>query len=287
MKRHAFLTSRVSLLLRHLRVAVCCGGCALALAGCVSTSVRTAGTYTALQVQAAAESTLTSYEALRTVAADSVYNQGYLRVVISPQPDGVDFTAVADADMTALLDLRLRASRQIKTAAEQLRLVCGAHAAGATAQAYAAVVESLRGFSTDTTATTEFKRLAAALPNDMTAVWQTRRLVLACDALAAAASEMAALWTNERGTWEAYVDDAYITDYASGLLSLRLSSFDEKELAKQINEPYGIAIKAGLFKMKKYYEAVRAAEKVKVKLRATSEVLEQVAVPEAKIAAKE
>ena len=287
MRRHPVRASRVVRVVRRLRFTVCVCGGALALAGCAATSVRTAGAHTALQVQAAADSALASYEALRAVAADSAYNQGYLRVVVAPQPDAVDFTAVADAGMASLLEVRQRACRQLKTAAEQFRLVCGAHARAEAVQAYAASVEALRGFSGDTTPNTEFKRLAAALPGDLTAVWQTRRVAQARGALAAAAAELAMLWAKERGTWEAYVDDAYITGYAAGLLSLRLGSFDEKELAKQVSEPYGIAVKAGLFKMKKYYDAVRAAEKVKAALRTTSEVFEQVAGPAAKAGGKE
>ena len=45
--------------------------------------------------------------------------------------------------MAALLEVRQRACRQLKTAAEQLRLVCGAHAKAEAVQAYAAAVEAL------------------------------------------------------------------------------------------------------------------------------------------------
>lgn len=274
----SFLGSLVWVTRQHGRrtglVLVCAA--ALSLSGCVGPSVRTAAADTAREVHLAATAALTSYEALRTVAADSAYNQGYLRVVMSPQPDAVDFTAVADADMSALIDIRTRTCRQIVAAADGLRLACGTRAKAEAVQSYAAAVEAIKGFSADTTANTEFKKLATALPNTLGALWQTRRLVALHDALGAAAAELAALWGKERSTWEAYVEDAYITAYATGLLSLRLTSFDEKGLAK-VDAPYPTPVKAGLFKLQKYREAVLAAEKIKTTLRQTSEAFEPIA----------
>ena len=261
---------------RRVGLALVCVA-ALALSGCAATSVRTAAVDTAQTVHLAATSALASYEALRTVAGDSAYNQGYLRVVMSPQPEAVDFTVVADAEMGCLIDIRARACRRIAAAADGLRLACGTRAKAEAVQSYAAAVEAIRGISTDPTATTEFKKLAAALPNNLGALWQTRRLAALHDALDAVATEMAVLWGKELPTWEAYVEDAYITTYAAGLLSLRLASFDEKGLVKAVEAPYDTPVKAGLFKLQKYREAVLASEKMKIKLRQTSEAFESVA----------
>jgi hypothetical protein len=53
-------------------------------------------------------------------------------------------------------------------------------------------------------------------------------------------SDFGALWEKELPTWDAYIESIYLRHYASGLLSLRLANFDEKELAKRVDEPYGI-----------------------------------------------
>ena len=123
------------------------GAFVLMLSGCAATSVHIAASDTAQEVHLAATSALTSYEALRTVAVDSAYNQGYLRVVMSSQPDAVDFTAVADADMGALIDMRTRTCRLIVAAADGLRLACGTRGKTDAVQAYAAAVEALKGLS--------------------------------------------------------------------------------------------------------------------------------------------
>ncbi len=249
--------------------------CALLVSGCTTASVRTAGVRTAQEAQAVADSALAAYEALRSVSADNAYNQGYLRIVVSPEPDAVDFTAVSDAGMGDLLDARSRACRQIRTAAVHLRLLCAERAKAEALQSYAAAVESLRGLSADETATTEFKKLVSALPADLSAVWQSRRIARLNDALGRAAAELGALWVRELPIWEDYVDAAYIAHYASGLLSLRLANFEEKELARKVEAPYGIPVKAGLYKLQKYREAVQAADTIKEKLRQTSEAFEQ------------
>ncbi|NLL84318.1 MAG: hypothetical protein GX230_08785 [Lentisphaerae bacterium] len=252
-------------------------GCTILLfttTGCISAASRTCCAHTAQQALLAADAALSSYDALRTVASDSLYNQGYMRVVVSPEPDAVDFTNVADADMSTLLDLRSSTCRQVKLAAEQLQLACGAQSKTEAVQSYAAIVEALRGFAKDPAANAEFKKMAAALPEGVTATWQSRRMEQTRSALAAATIELATLWKKERATWEEYIDDAYISGYASGILSLRLDSFDEKELAKIVKDPYDLPVKAGLYKMTKYFDALQSAGKVKAKLRTTTEVFD-------------
>jgi hypothetical protein len=269
--------------MRASRVARRVPGCAiwllaasLAASGCATGSARSAAGRTAQEVQAAADAALASYEALRAVSADSASNQGYLRVVVSPEPDAVDFTRVPDASMNDLIARRVRACRMVKEAAAQLRLACEGSARAEAVQSYAAAVEALQGYSDDTTATAEFKKLAAALPNDLTLLWQARRIARLHAAIGRAAAELGALWQRETPTWEDYVDAAYITHYASGLLSLRLSNFDENELARKVSDPYRLPVKAGLFKLQKYQEAVRSADAIKARLRQTSEAFERI-----------
>ncbi|MEI8354008.1 MAG: hypothetical protein WCG22_05830 [Lentisphaerota bacterium] len=253
----------------------------LAVSGCATGSVRTAASRTAQEVQAATDSALVSYEALRTVSADSAYKQGYLRVVVSTEPDAVDFTRVPDASMNDLLDTRIRTCRMVKEAAAQLRLACEGAARAEALQSYAAAVEALQGISNDTTSSVEFRKLAADLPNDLTLLWQARRIARLRAALERAAAELGTLWKREIPTWEDYVDTAYITHYASGLLSLRLANFDENELAKKVSDPYRIPVKAGLFKLQKYNEAVQSAAMIMQKLRLTSEAFERISDPQA------
>jgi len=248
---------------------------ALAVSGCATGAARMADARAAQDAQGALDAALSSYETLRTVAADHAYQQGYLRVVMSPEPDAVDFTAVADAAMDDLLDARSRACRQVREAAVQLRLLCEDRAAAA--QSYAAAVEAMRGYSADQAATAEFRKLAAALPGDLTAARQARRIERLRVALDRAAAELAALWEQERPTWESYVETVYINQYAAGLLSLRLANFDEKELARQVNDPYRLPVKAGLFKLQRVREAAQSAAKIRTKLRQTSEAFERVA----------
>ncbi len=255
--------------------AVCMLAAALAVSGCATGSTRTAASRTAQEVQTAADSAVASYEALRAVSVDSAYNQGYLRVVVSPEPDAVDFTRVPDASMNDLLDTRIRTCRMVKEAAAQLRLACEGAARAEAVQSYAAAVEALQGFSEDPTSTAEFRKLASALPNDLTRLWQARRIARLHAALGRAAAELGVLWKREIPTWKDYVDAAYITHYASGLLSLRLSNFDENELARKVPDPYRIPVKAGLFKLQKFHEAVRSADAIKLKLRQTSEAFER------------
>jgi|GEM_PF-1331593 len=252
----------------------------LAVSGCATGSVRSAAGRTAQDVQVAAESALTTYEALRTVSPASAYNQGYLRVVVSAEPDAVDFTQVPDAGMTDILDRRVKTYRQVKAAAAHLRLVCEGADKTRAVQSYAAAVEALQVLSDNDITTTEFRKLAATLPAELTAWWQTRRIARLHAALACAAAELGALWEQERPTWEGYVDTAYITQYAAGLLSLRVSDFDEKELGREVDAPYRIPVKAGLFKLQKYHEAIQAADRITVKLRQASEAFDRVAVPQ-------
>ncbi len=264
--------------LRRGRMPLCAAwvlACALMVSGCTTASVRTAGVRTAQEAQVAADSALAAYEALRSVSADNAYNQGYLRVVVSPEPDAVDFTAVSDAGMGDLLDARSRACRQIRTAAVHLRLLCAERAKAEALQSYAAAVESLRGLSDDATVTTEFKKLVSALPADLSAVWQSRRIARLNDTVSRATAELGTLWVRELSIWEGYVHATYIDHYASGLLSLRLANFDEKDLARKVDAPYGIPVKAGLYKLQKYREAVQAADTIKAKLRQASEAFEQ------------
>jgi len=253
----------------------------LAVSGCATGSVRTAASRTAQEVQTAADSALVSYEALRAVSADSAYNQSYLRVVVSPEPDAVDFTRVPDASMNDLLDTRIRTCRMVKEAAAQFRLACEGAVRAEAVQSYAAAVEALQGFSEDPTSTVEFRKLATDLPNDLTLLWQARRIARLHAALERAAAELGALWQQEIPTWEDYVNAAYITHYASGLLSLRLANFDENELAKKVSDPYRIPVKAGLFKLQKFHEAVQAADTIRLKLRQTSGTFERISAPQA------
>ncbi|MBM4163238.1 MAG: hypothetical protein FJ222_02165 [Lentisphaerae bacterium] len=256
---------------------------ALVVSGCATGATRVAAGRTALEVQAAADSAITAYEALRAVAADSAYNQGYLRVVVSPQPDSVDFTRVPDASMNDLLDTRVRTCRLVKESAAQLRLACEASARAEAVQSFAAAVEALQGISADTTSSVEFKKLAAALPNDLTLLWQARRIARLHTALGRAAAELGTLWKRERPTWEDYVKGAYITQYASGLLALRLSNFDENELSRKVADPYHPGVKAGLFKLQKFHEAVRSADTIRLKLRQASEAFERISLPQAPV----
>jgi hypothetical protein len=260
--------------------AICLLAASLAVSGCATGSVRTAASRTAQEVQAATDSALVSYEALRTVSADSAYKQGYLRVVVSTEPDAVDFTRVPDASMNDLLDTRIRTCRMVKEAAAQLRLACEGAARAEAVQSYAAAVEALQGISNDTTSSVEFKKLASGLPNDLTLLWQARRIARLRAALERAAAELGALWQQEIPTWEDYVEAAYITHYASGLLSLRLANFDENELAKKVSDPYRIPVKAGLFKLQKFNEAVQAADTIRLKLRQTSEAFGRIFAPQ-------
>ncbi|MEI8192099.1 MAG: hypothetical protein WCI75_20510, partial [candidate division NC10 bacterium] len=124
-------------------------------------------------------------------------------------------------------------------------------------------------------------KLAAALPNDLTLLWQARRIARLHAALGRAAAELGALWQREIPTWEDYVNAAYITHYASGLLSLRLANFDENELARKVSDPYRIPVKAGLFKLQKFHEAVQSVATITQKLRQTSEAFERISVPQA------
>jgi len=84
-----------------------------------------------------------------------------------------------------------------------------------------------------------------------------------------------ALWEKDVPAWNAYIDDVYIHHYAAGLLSLRLSNFDEKELVKKVDDPYGAPVKAGLFKLQKYREASQKAAHLKEKLQRVSKAFEQ------------
>ena len=244
--------------------------CLFLVSGCATEFTRTAGGKAGLCGQEAADSAIGFYESLRTVADDNTYYQGYLRIVVSPEPDKVDFTRVSDADLSREIEPRIKTYRAVRTAYSLFQQLCADESGKSAGQSYAALTETLRALSADETTLSETKKLATALPGDFAARCQVRRIAQAQVVLEKLSSELATLWDKEIPIWDDYIDGVYIRHYASGLLSLRLANFDEKELAKAVSDPYGISVKAGLFKLQKYREATLKAAKLKAELRQVS-----------------
>lgn len=250
----------------------------LLLAGCATSFSRSEGNRVALGGQEAADGALAFYEDIRAVASDNAYYQGYLRIVASPEPDKVDFTRVSDATVAGEVDQRIKTCREVRAAYSLFQQLSADDAGKQTEQSYAALAETLKALSGDDTSFAETKQMAAALPNDrVVSRWQSRRIRQMQSVLAKLSGELAALWNKETPVWENYIDDVYLRHYASGLLSLRQANFDEKELAKAVAEPYGIPVKAGLFKLQKYREAQQKADHLKRELQQVSKAFDRLA----------
>ena len=251
---------------------------ALLVSGCATSLTRATGAKAGLCGLQVADAALGAYEDLRATAGDNAYYQGYLRMVVSPQPDAVDFTQVSDANLSVQIEQRIRTYRQVRTAYALLQQLCADGTARDASQSYAALFETLRGLSADTAASAETKKLVSELPSDLSALLRARQIARAQTALGQTAKDLAALWDKELPIWNDYIDSVYVRHYASGLLSLRLSNFDEKELNKAVDGPYGVPVKAGLFKLQKYREAVQKADSLKAELRLVSNALQQLTV---------
>ena len=250
----------------------------LLVSGCTTSFTRTTGTQAGLCGLQVADAALGAYEDLRAVAGDNAYYQGYLRIVVSPQPDAVDFTQVSDAALSVQIEQRIRTYRQVRAAYALLQQLCSGGTARDASQAYAALFETLRGLSADDAASAETKKMVSELPADLSSLLQARQIARAQSALGQTAKDLSALWDKELPTWNDYIDSVYVRHYAAGLLSLRLSNFDERELNKVAEGPYGAPIKAGLFKLQKYREAVQKADSLKAELLLVSNALQQLAV---------
>ena len=250
---------------------------ALAFSGCATAFTRTTGAKAGLSGQAVADSALSVYDDLLSVAADNAYYQGYLRIVVSPEPDKVDFTRVSDADMSGLVEQRVRVYRRFRNAYAQFQLLCSDESGQRESQSYASLFETLKGLSNDESVSPETKQTVAGLPGDLAALWQARRIARMQSALGKLAADLGALWDKEIPVWDAYIDAVYIDHYAAGLLSLRLSNFSENDLAKAVDDPYGLPVKAGLFKLQKYREASQRAARLKGELRLVSKAFQQLA----------
>ena len=250
----------------------------LLLAGCATSFSRSEGDRIALCGQEAADGALAFYEDARTAAADNAYYQGYLRIVVSPEPDKVDFTRVSDAAVANEIDQRIKTYRAVRSAYALFQQLCVDDAGKQTAPSYAALAETLKALSGEDTSFTETKKMAAALPNDwVVSRRQARRIDQAQRVLAKLSLELSTLWEKEAPVWEAYIDTVYLRHYAAGLLSLRQANFDEKELAKTVAEPYGITVKAGLFKLQKYREAQQKADRLKREIQQVSKTFDRLA----------
>jgi len=248
----------------------------LVLSGCTTPAFTQAtGAKAGLCGQEVAEAALSAYDDLGAVADDYAYYQGYLRIVVSPEPDKVDFTKVSDADMSALLAERARVCRQLKNAYALFYQLCSNRTDPQTNPSYAALSETLKALSKDESSSPETKKLAGELSNDVVSQWQAMRIVRTQAVIERLTHDFRALWEKDVPAWNAYIDDVYIHHYAAGLLSLRLSNFDEKELVKKVDDPYGAPVKAGLFKLQKYREASQKAAHLKEKLQRVSKAFEQ------------
>ena len=248
--------------------------CLFLVSGCATEFTRTAGDKAGLCGQEAADSAIGFYENLRTVADDNTYYQGYLRIVVSPEPDKVDFTRVSDADLSREIEPRIKTYRAVRTAYSLFRQLCVDESGKSAGQSYAALAETLRDLSADGSSMPETRKLATDLPDDFAAWCQAKRIAQTQAVLEKLSSELATLWDKEIPLWDDYIDGVYVRHYASGLLSLRLANFDEKELAKAVADPYGISVKAGLFKLQKYREAALKAAKLKAALRQVSKTFQ-------------
>ncbi len=247
----------------------------LTVSGCATAFIRTAGAKAGLCGQEVADAALSAYSDLRAVAGDNTYFQGYLRVVVSPEPDGVDFTRVSDAGMPGLLEQRVRAYRQFRNAYALFQQLCSDDSSQNASQSYASLFETLKALSKEESVSAESKKTVAGLPGDFATLWQAKRIARVQSALGKLASELGALWDKEIPVWDAYIDAVYIDHYASGLLSLRLANFDEKELVKAVSDPYSVPVKAGLYKLQKYREACQKAARLKDELRLVSKAFQQ------------
>ena len=249
----------------------------LLLSGCATALTRTTGAKAGLCGQEAADAALSAYDSLQSVASDNAYYQGYLRIVVSPEPDKVDFTRVSDADMSSLIEQRVRVYRQFRDAYALFQQLCADESDPNAAQDFASLFETLKGLSGDETVSVETKKAVAELPDGFTALWQASRIARIQTALGKLAAELGVLWDKDIPVWDSYIDAVYIQHYASGLLSLRLSNFDEKDLSKAVDAPYGTPVKAGLYKLQKYREACQKAARLKEQLRLVSKAFRQLA----------
>jgi hypothetical protein len=231
--------------------------------------VRSSGTQTALGGQAVADAALAAYADLQTVAADNAYYQGYLRIV--------DLADASDADVSGRIAARVQAYRQFRRVNVLFAQLCADGAGDGASEAYAALVETLKGFSQDDALSADTRKMAAQLPGDAASLWQAHLIARVQPVLNKLQTEFGALWQKEVPIWDAYIDGVYLNHYASGLQSLRLAHFDDKELAKRVDEPYGTAVKAGLFKLQKYREASQKAAALKQELRRVSQAFEELA----------
>ena len=249
----------------------------LTLSGCATAFTRTTGAKAGLCGQEVADAALSAYDDLQAIADDNAYYQGYLRIVVSPEPDKVDFTRVSDADMSGLIEQRVRAYRQFRNAYALFQQLCSDESGQSASQSYASLFETLKSLTSDESSSPETKKTVAGLPGDLAALWQARRIARMQSVLGRLAADLGALWDKEIPVWDNYIDAVYIQHYASGLLSLRLSNFDEKDLAKAVDAPYGTPVKAGLYKLQKYREASLKAARLKEELRRVSKAFQQLA----------
>ena len=249
----------------------------LTVSGCATAFTRTTGAKASLCGQEVAEAALSAYSDLQTVAGDNIYFQGYLRVIVSPEPDKVDFARVPDADLSGLIEQRVGIYRQFRCAYALFQQLCSDDSGQNASQSYASLFETLKALSKEESVSAEAKKTVAGLPGDFATLWQTRRIARVQNAIGILASELGALWDKELPAWNAYIDAVYIDHYASGLLSLRLANFDEKDLAKAVNDPYSVPVKAGLYKLQKYREACQKAARLKEELRLVSTAFQQLA----------
>lgn len=248
---------------------------ALCASGCATTAGRVTGLQTAQAGLCATESAVKACEALGELRSDNAYYQGYLRIVVSPTPDRVDFTAVPDADFSQQLDARLNALRRLHTAYVLFSQLCEGKTAKDASRTYAAMAETLKGLSHDEAASLETRAAVAQMPGEWTALWQARRIARAERILGRMAAETAALWEHDRAAWSDAIDAVYLRHYAAGLLSLSLENFDERELAKAVDAPYRPPVKAGLYKLGLYRDALQKAQRLKSKLGEASDAFRQ------------
>lgn len=243
-------------------------------AGCATTN-RTTGLQAARAGMDATESAIKACEALGDLKPDNAYYQGYLRIVVSPTPDRVDFTAVSEADFSQQIENRIASLRHLHAAYDLFGQLCEGKTAKDASQSYAALVETLKGLSHDAAASAATKAAASQLPGDLAALWQAKRIARAERILGRLSADMAALWERDRIAWDDAIDAVYIRHYASGILSLGLENFDEKELGKAVGAPYHPPVKAGLYKLGLYREAQQKAARLKAKLSEVSDAFRQ------------
>lgn len=214
-------------------------------------------------------------EALGDLQSDNAYNQGYLRIVVSPMPDRVDFTAVPEADFSPQLEKRVAAFQRLHAAYDLFAQLCEGKTAKDASQSYAAMTETLKGLSRDEAASSATKAAVSQLPGDLAGLWQAKRIARAEHTLGRISADMAALWERDRAAWDDAIDAVYLRHYASGILSLGIENFDEKELGKAVNAPYRTPVKAGLYKLELYRAAQQKATRLKAKLREVSDAFQQ------------